>query len=99
MHLYNKYPGISPGLLTDLRSASVNNDCYALSAIKFGLQKHILHASQELSKHIATALQDFDQLSSRSTFGWESENYLPKVSVPQLRTLVFIVFLLFRFPH
>ncbi|KAG6760040.1 hypothetical protein POTOM_036539 [Populus tomentosa] len=29
MHLYKEYPGMSPGLLTDLRSASVNNDCYA----------------------------------------------------------------------
>lgn len=78
-HLYDKYPGISPGLLTDLRSASVNNDCYALSAIKVGLQKHVLHASQELSRHITSTVHDFDQLSLGSTFGWESENYLPKV--------------------
>ncbi|KAG8390725.1 hypothetical protein BUALT_Bualt01G0113300 [Buddleja alternifolia] len=34
MHLHHKYPGLSPGLLTDLRSASVNNDCYAQSTIK-----------------------------------------------------------------
>ncbi|XP_027927327.1 endoribonuclease Dicer homolog 2-like [Vigna unguiculata] len=78
-HLYKKYPGMSPGQLTDMRSASVNNDCYAWSAIKHGLHKHVLHASQELHKHIAISLNSFDKLSSSSTFGYESETSLPKV--------------------
>ncbi|KAK7263739.1 hypothetical protein RJT34_31335 [Clitoria ternatea] len=78
-HLYEKYPGMTPGQLTDMRSASVNNDCYAWSAIKAGLHKHVLHASQELHKHISVTLNDFDKLSSSSTFGWESETSLPKV--------------------
>ncbi|KEH20231.1 endoribonuclease dicer-like protein [Medicago truncatula] len=26
-HLYNEYPGMTPGQLTDMRSASVNNEC------------------------------------------------------------------------
>ena len=80
-HLYKKYPGMSPGQLTDMRSASVNNNCYAWSAIKHGLHKHVLHASQELHKHIAISLDSFDHLSSSwSTFGYESETSLPKVS-------------------
>ncbi|KAK7412825.1 hypothetical protein VNO78_04480 [Psophocarpus tetragonolobus] len=78
-HLYNKYPGMSPGQLTDMRSASVNNDCYAWSAIKQGLHKHVLHASQELHMHIAVTLNNFNQLSSSSTFGYDSETSLPKV--------------------
>ncbi|KAL5140770.1 Endoribonuclease Dicer 2 [Glycine soja] len=78
-HLYNEYPGMSPGQLTDMRSASVNNDCYAWSAIKHGLHKHVLHASQELHKHIAVTLNNFDKLSSSSTFGYESEASPPKV--------------------
>ncbi|XP_020230787.1 endoribonuclease Dicer homolog 2 isoform X2 [Cajanus cajan] len=78
-HLYKKYPGMSPGLLTDMRSSSVNNDCYAWSAIKHGLHKHVLHASQELHKHIAVTLDNFDKFSSSSTFGYESETSLPKV--------------------
>ncbi|KAK7331288.1 hypothetical protein VNO77_25509 [Canavalia gladiata] len=77
-YLYKEYPGMSPGQLTDMRSASVNNDCYAWSAIKVGLHKHVLHASQELHKHIAITLHNFEKLSS-STFGWESEASLPKV--------------------
>ncbi|KAG2395488.1 Endoribonuclease Dicer-like protein [Vigna angularis] len=78
-HLYNRYPGMSPGQLTDMRSASVNNDCYAWSAINHGLHKHVLHASQELHKHIAVTLVNFDKLSSASTFGYGSETSLPKV--------------------
>ncbi|KAK1397002.1 hypothetical protein POM88_006865 [Heracleum sosnowskyi] len=79
MHLYNIYPGMSPGLLTDLRSASVNNDCYSLSAVKVGLQKHILHASKKLQEQIDSSVQNLDPLLMGSTFGWESENSLPKV--------------------
>ncbi|XP_071920504.1 endoribonuclease Dicer homolog 2 isoform X4 [Coffea arabica] len=79
MHLYAKYPELSPGLLTDLRSASASNDCYAQSAVKAGLYKHILYASQELQRHIVSAVQNFEQLSMDSTFGWESETKIPKV--------------------
>ncbi|CAI9090837.1 OLC1v1025698C1 [Oldenlandia corymbosa var. corymbosa] len=78
-HLYFKHPALSPGLLTDLRSASVNNDCYSQSAIKAGLHKHILHASHELHRHIANAVHEVEQSSLVSTFGWDSETMFPKV--------------------
>ncbi|KOM37874.1 hypothetical protein LR48_Vigan03g125600 [Vigna angularis] len=78
-HLNEKYPGMSPGQLTDMRAASVNNDCYAWSAIKHGLHKHVLHTSPELHKHISISLNSFDKLSSSSTFGYESETSFPKV--------------------
>ena len=80
MHLYEKYPGMSPGLLTDMRSASVNNDCYALSALREGLNKDILHASHDLHKHIAKTIEAFKKFSSETIFGWESETSFPKVS-------------------
>ncbi|KAL3833920.1 hypothetical protein ACJIZ3_008656 [Penstemon smallii] len=79
MHLYRKYPGLSPGLLTDLRSSSVNNDCYAQSAIKMGLYKHILHTSPELHRQIIDTVSRFEELSSSSTFDWDSETTFPKV--------------------
>jgi len=91
MYFYNKYPGLSPKLLTEMRSASTNNDCYARSAVKFELHKHILHASQELHRHIVRTVNNFDKLSSESTFGWESETTFPKV---QLLCLFFYLFLL-----
>ncbi|GAV83983.1 DEAD domain-containing protein/Helicase_C domain-containing protein/Ribonuclease_3 domain-containing protein/PAZ domain-containing protein/dsRNA_bind domain-containing protein [Cephalotus follicularis] len=79
MHLYSKYPGLSPGMLTDMRSASVNNDCYAQSAIKAELHKHILHASHELHKQIVACVNNFKELSAELTFGWESGTSFPKV--------------------
>ncbi|KAB5538633.1 hypothetical protein DKX38_016166 [Salix brachista] len=79
LHLYKEYPGMSPGLLTDLRSASVNNDCYAQSVIKGGLHEHILHNSQALHKHIVDTAKNFQKTSLASTFGWESETSFPKV--------------------
>ncbi|XP_057430134.1 endoribonuclease Dicer homolog 2-like [Lotus japonicus] len=81
VHLYEKYPGMSSGQLTDMRAASVNNDCYAWSSIKAGLHKHILHVSQDLDKHINEALGVFYKLSSSSTFGWDIdiETPFPKV--------------------
>ncbi|KAJ6891882.1 hypothetical protein NC651_025165 [Populus alba x Populus x berolinensis] len=79
MHLYKEYPGMSPGLLTDLRSASVNNDCYAQAAVKGGLHEHILYTSQDLHKHIVETVEIFQKSSLGSTFGWESETSFPKV--------------------
>ncbi|KAK4707858.1 hypothetical protein R3W88_028783 [Solanum pinnatisectum] len=78
-HLYSKYPGLTPGLITDLRSASVNNECYAQSAVKAGLHKHILHASQDLQRQICSTVEDFEKLNLVSTFGWEVETTFPKV--------------------
>ncbi|CAM8924446.1 unnamed protein product [Rhodiola kirilowii] len=78
-YLYKKYPGMQPGLLTDLRSASVNNDCYAQCAIRASLHKHILHASHTLQNHIIKATSQTDTSSLTSTYGWESETPYPKV--------------------
>ncbi|CAJ1962944.1 unnamed protein product [Sphenostylis stenocarpa] len=39
---------------------------------------HLLHASQELHKHSAVKLVNFEKLSSSSTFGYGSETSLPK---------------------
>ncbi|KEH42074.1 endoribonuclease dicer-like protein [Medicago truncatula] len=91
-HLYNEHPGMTPGQLTDMRSASVNNDCYAMSAIKVQLHKHVLHASQELHKHIAATLDKFDEQSSSQTFGWESEASFPKVLGDIIESLAGAIF-------
>ncbi|KAH0713477.1 hypothetical protein KY289_009436 [Solanum tuberosum] len=72
-HLYFKYPGLSPGLITDLRSASVNNECYAQSAVKASLHKHILHASSDLPRQTCNTIEDFKNLDLVSTFGWPKQ--------------------------
>ncbi|RWR74360.1 endoribonuclease Dicer 2 isoform X1 [Cinnamomum micranthum f. kanehirae] len=79
VHLYNQYPGLSPGFLTDLRSASVNNDCYAHAAAKAGLNKHIIHASSEIQKQIESFVKKFEQSFSGPIYGWEAETHFPKV--------------------
>ncbi|KAJ0644742.1 putative ribonuclease III [Helianthus annuus] len=92
VHLYNKYPGMSPGMLTDLRSASVNNDCYAQSAFKIELHKHILHGSQALHQHIVKIMREIDHLTLESTFGWESETSFPKVLGDVIESLAGAIF-------
>ncbi|XP_050208113.1 endoribonuclease Dicer homolog 2-like [Mercurialis annua] len=92
LHLYEKYPGMSPGLLTDMRSASVNNDCYASSAIREGLHKHILHASQKLHKDIIFTVTNYKKCSSDSTFGWDSEIAFPKVLGDVIESLAGAIF-------
>lgn len=81
-HLYDLYPCLSPGLLTDMRSASVNNECYAQVAVKANLHKHILHASHDLHKHISRIVIEFERSSLQSTFGWDSDISFPKVTHP-----------------
>lgn len=78
-YMFTKYPGISPGQLTNLRSSAVNNDCYALAAIKSGLHKHVLHMSSLLQEQIMNFMASNDHLLLVDTCGWESETIVPKV--------------------
>ncbi|XP_021830046.1 endoribonuclease Dicer homolog 2-like isoform X1 [Prunus avium] len=91
-HLYNKYPGMSPGLLTDMRSASVNNICYARTAVKAGLHKHILASDSVLHTDIANTVNNFGSLSAESTFGWESETYFSEVLGDIIESLAGAIF-------
>ncbi|KAK4736763.1 hypothetical protein R3W88_000460 [Solanum pinnatisectum] len=66
-----------PRLITYLRSTFVNNECYAQSAVKASMHKHILHASPDLQRQICCTVEDFEKLDLVSTFGWESETTFP----------------------
>lgn len=79
VHMYEEYPNISPKLLTDLRSASVNNDCYAHAAFKAGLNKHILHMSSELHKQMTMYLNHVSNSFPCTSYGWDAGVVLPKV--------------------
>ncbi|KAM4105235.1 hypothetical protein ACJW30_06G216900 [Castanea mollissima] len=54
-HLFFNYKHLPPGRLTDLRSASVNNEYFARVAVRNNLHVHLRHASTALQKQI----QDF----------------------------------------
>lgn len=79
-HLYGEHPSLSPGLVTDMRSAFVNNEFYAQVAVASNLHKHVLHASHDLHKHISRTVSEFKRSSMQSSFGWESEIAFPKVN-------------------
>ena len=95
LHFYNEYPGLSPELLTDMRSASTNNDCYARSTVKSKLHNYILYSSEELHRHVLETVNNFEKLSSDSTFGWESETTFPKVRLSIVFVLMFVSLVLF----
>lgn len=44
-HLYQSYTDIDPGELTDLRSASVNNENFAQAAVRLNLHQDLQHCS------------------------------------------------------
>ncbi|KAG9458819.1 hypothetical protein H6P81_003327 [Aristolochia fimbriata] len=44
-HLFETHREVDPGELTDLRSASVNNENFALTAVKHNLHQYLQHAS------------------------------------------------------
>ncbi|QHO45652.1 hypothetical protein HN51_014470 [Arachis hypogaea] len=78
-HFYEEYRDASSEFLTVMRTISVNNECYAISAIKVKLHEHILHNSQELDKQIADTVNEVEKLNLKSTFGWELETSFPHV--------------------
>ncbi|KAK8291997.1 hypothetical protein V6Z11_D06G092800 [Gossypium hirsutum] len=60
-YLYNHHTNIDPGELTDLRSASVNNENFAQVAVRHDLHKHLQHCSTLLSNQISEYVQSFTE--------------------------------------
>ncbi|KAL6637347.1 hypothetical protein ACP70R_024919 [Stipagrostis hirtigluma subsp. patula] len=76
MYFYEQYyPACTPALLTNLRKASVNNNCYAHAAVKAGLHKHILHSSSE---QMINDLENSGRSFSGPSHGWEPGTGLPE---------------------
>ncbi|OWM84088.1 hypothetical protein CDL15_Pgr009335 [Punica granatum] len=51
-HLYQSHTNVDPGELTDLRSASVNNESFAQTAVKHNLEVHLQQSSSLLLTQI-----------------------------------------------
>ncbi|OAY54204.1 endoribonuclease Dicer homolog 3 isoform X4 [Manihot esculenta] len=60
-HLYQSHKNIDPGDLTDLRSASVNNENFAQIVVRWELYKHLQHCSTLLLSQITEYLESFCQ--------------------------------------
>ncbi|KAJ6793943.1 endoribonuclease Dicer-like protein 3a [Iris pallida] len=61
-HLFQTHTTIDPGVLTDLRSASVNNERFAKCAVKHKLQHHLQHSSGLLVEQITEYVKKLEEL-------------------------------------
>ncbi|KAL2344957.1 hypothetical protein Fmac_006242 [Flemingia macrophylla] len=93
MHFYKEYSNekLSSEFFTTMRSISVNNECYALSAVKAKLHEHILYDSAVENK-IAETVKGVENLSLESTFGWELETYFCEVLADVIESIAGAIF-------
>ncbi len=76
-HLYQNHIDIDPGELTDLRSASVNNENFAQVAVRRNIYPHLQHCSGLLLSQLTEYVKSIsDSHSDRSLQGIKG----PKVS-------------------
>ncbi|XP_020549446.1 endoribonuclease Dicer homolog 3a isoform X2 [Sesamum indicum] len=64
LHLYENHKNVDPGDLTDLRSASVNNDNFAIAAVKRNLHSHLQHGSFYLESQISEFVKHVADMST-----------------------------------
>lgn len=65
-HLYQSHTEIDPGELTDLRSASVNNENFAHAAVRRNLHPHLQHSSGFLADQIKDYVKSVDDSHVKS---------------------------------
>lgn len=71
------YPKLKPGQLTDLRSVSVNNNTFAVVAVRQSFHSHILCDSSGLRESITRYVNFIGRLDSMKRLGEEPS--CPKV--------------------
>lgn len=85
-YLYQTHKDIDPGDLTDLRSASVNNEKFAEAAVRKNLHLHLQHSSGLLRDQIV----EF----ARFVSGSYSSNKTSAAKCPKVRISHFITWLI-----
>ncbi|TVU03863.1 hypothetical protein EJB05_50576 [Eragrostis curvula] len=86
------YPDCTPGLLTDLRRASVNNHCYAHASVKNGLHKYILYSDKQMVKTI-NDLENSGRSFSGPSHGIEPGSGLPKYLADLIESIAGAIYL------
>lgn len=70
-----------PGLLTDLRSAAVNNECFARVAVRHNLHVYLLRNSRALDASVEKYVKFVhDSTTDAQCHGWKGDGG-PKVSI------------------
>ncbi|XP_010323151.2 dicer-like protein 4 isoform X1 [Solanum lycopersicum] len=70
-YLYSVYPKLKPGQLTDLRSISVNNNTFAVVAVRQSFHSHILCDSSDLRESITRYVNFIGRPDSTRRLGEE----------------------------
>ncbi|KAL2557077.1 Endoribonuclease Dicer-like protein 3 [Forsythia ovata] len=65
-HLYQSYPNVDPGELTDLCAASVSNDNFAIAVVKQNLYPHLQYGFSNLGSQISEFVKSTSDLSKTS---------------------------------
>ncbi|GJJ77797.1 endoribonuclease Dicer [Entomortierella parvispora] len=55
-HWVARYPVSGPGMIHEIKSASVNNQILGVLCVELGLHRHIMHASSSLASDIGSAV-------------------------------------------
>ncbi|XP_074279118.1 endoribonuclease Dicer homolog 3-like [Silene latifolia] len=66
-YLYQNHTNIDPGELTDLRSASVNNENFAQVAVRRNLFEHLQHSSPLLSEQVTDYVKLITEVDDAKT--------------------------------
>ncbi|CAG8574135.1 14728_t:CDS:2 [Acaulospora morrowiae] len=80
-YLFEKYPDGTPGMLTDLKDSSVNNQILGAICERIGLHKHIIHFSPKLMSSITEFVNVIEEIKERGEAVGEywSDTSVPKV--------------------
>ena len=73
-HLTCNHPGLSPGELTNLRSALVNNNTLASIAVKNRLHTHLLQQSPELFRRISAYVNELELAMDEDNIDQDQHN-------------------------
>nr|CAG8438547.1 9096_t:CDS:2 [Entrophospora candida] len=93
-YLYEKYPDSPPGIITDLKDASVNNQILGAICEVVGLQKHIIHFSSKLLSAItnfSSIIEDMREKNEDYGEYW-SDLEVPKVMSDVIESMLGAIF-------
>ena len=87
-HLYFRHAKLSPGQLTDIRQALVNNNIFATIAVKYGYHKYLKHLSPKLFQTVKNFIDKVEDEAEE-----RERNHPQTVGTTLLRSFIASVFL------
>ncbi|KAL3680222.1 hypothetical protein R1sor_023178 [Riccia sorocarpa] len=76
-HIYECFPDLPPGHLSDLRTATNNNEAYARVAVRNNFQSYVLHDSPFLEERLRKFVSLMDAISQgrEPFYGWDWKQF------------------------